>query len=276
MGLATGAPSGLGMAQRTAHPSEAQHVAPPSVRPFPGTPRPSGIARALGDGRPMTSTDTRGWKAAPTPPALSTAPLTPPPRLRRRPSLVMASALLVVLGALASVWAYTSLGNAQEVVAVRTDVARGQLITADTLQVVRIGVDPALRTVPADQSGALVGMRAAVDLKAGQLLVPGAVTTAVVPGQGRSAVGLSLTAAQMPSEPLVVGDRVRIVSTPGAQGDVETAALVVFSGAVITVADVAADGTTAVTVEVDAAKAPELAARSASGKVALVLDSRVR
>lgn len=223
----------------------------------------------------MTSTDTQGWAATSASTPVTTA-LTPPPRLRRRPSLIVASVLLVILGALASAWAYTSLGNAQEVVAVRTDVARGQLITAESLQVVRIGVDPALQTVPASQASALVGKRAAVDLKAGQLLVPGAVTSEVVPRQGRSAVGLSLTAAQMPSEPLVVGDKVRIVSTPGAQGDVGTTAPIVFSGEVITVTERASDGTTAITVEVDADKAPELAARSASGKVALVLDSRVR
>ena len=223
----------------------------------------------------MTSTDTKSWAAA-TPTAEQSTALPPPPRLRRRPSLIAASLLLVVLGALASAWAYTSLGNTQEVIAVRTDVARGQLITAENLQVVRIGVDPALQTVPATQAGSLEGKRAAVDLKAGQLLVPGAVTSEVVPGQGKSAVGLSLTAAQMPSEPLVVGDNVRIVSTPGSQGDVGTTAPIVFSGGVITVSDRAADGTTAVTVEVDADKAPELAARSASGKVALILDSRVR
>ena len=223
----------------------------------------------------MTSTDTKCWAAA-TPTALTSTALTPPPRLRRRPSLIVASVLLVVLGALASAWAYTSLGNAQEVIAVRSDVARGQVITAESLQVVRIGVDPALQTVPATQANSLVGKRAAVDLKAGQLLVPGAVTSEVVPGQGKSAVGLSLTAAQMPSEPLVIGDKVRIVSTPGSQGDVGTTAPIVFSGDVITVSDRAADGTTAVTVEVDAGMAPELAARSASGKVALVLDSRVR
>jgi hypothetical protein len=188
----------------------------------------------------------------------------------------VASVLLVILGALASAWAYTSLGNAQEVVAVRADVARGQVIKAESLQVVRIGVDPALRTVPSNQASALVGQRAAVDLKAGQLLVPGAVTSEVVPRQGKSAVGLSLTAAQMPSEPLVVGDKVRVVSTPGAQGDLGTTAPIVFSGEVIAVSDQGSDGTTAVTVEVDADRAPELAAGSASGKVALVLDSRVR
>ncbi len=202
--------------------------------------------------------------------------LTPPPKLRRRPSLVVASVLLVVIGALASAWAYTSLGNAQEVVAVRVDIARGQVITADSLQVVRVGVDPALKTVPASEAGALVGKRAAVDLKAGQLLVPGVVATDVYPRTGKSAVGLSLSAAQMPSEPLAVGDKVRIVGTPGQQGDVDSAQLKVFDGEVVTVSAPDASGVTSVTVEVSTSVAPELAARSASGRVALVLESRVR
>lgn len=233
---------------------------------------------------PRTSLDRVGramTTAAPTTAATGSYPLptsqpTPPPKLRRRPALVVASVLLVVVGALASAWAYTSLGNTTEVVAVRTDVARGQIITADSLQVVRIGVDPALKTVPAADAAQVIGKRAAIDLRAGQLLVPGVVDTQVYPRDGRSAVGLSLSAAQMPSEPLAVGDKVRIVGTPGQQGDVDPALLKVFEGEVVTVSAPDASGVTAVTVEVSAATAPELAARSATGKVALVLETRVR
>ena len=217
-------------------------------------------------------------QAIPTAPRFPTAApaLTPPPKLRRRPSLIVASVLLVVIGALASAWAYTSLGNAQEVVALRVDVARGQVITAESLQVVRVGVDPALKTVPASEVGALVGKRAAVDLRAGQLLVPGVVAADVYLRAGKSAVGLSLSSAQMPSEPLSVGDRVRIVGTPGQQGEVDVALIKVFDGEVVTVAAPDASGVTAVTVEVASAVAPEVAARSAAGRVALVLESRVR
>lgn len=217
-------------------------------------------------------------QAIPTSPTFPTAapPLTPPPKLRRRPSLIVASVLLVIIGALASAWAYTSLGNAQEVVAVRVDVARGQVITAESLQVVRVGVDPALKTVPASEVGSLVGKRANVDLKAGQLLVPGVVAADVYPRAGKSAVGLSLSSAQMPSEPLSVGDRVRIVGTPGQQGEVDVALIKVFDGEVVTVSTPDASGVTAVTVEVASSVAPEVAARSASGRVALVLESRVR
>jgi len=170
----------------------------------------------------------------------------------------------------------TSLGNSQAVVVARVDVAAGQLITAEDLQVVLVGVDPSVKVVPADQAGSLVGQRAAVDLTAGQLLVPGSVTQKVFPQAGMSEVGLSLTAGQLPSDPLRVGDRVRVVSTPGAQGDVNPATLVVFDGVVVAVSSRDANGATAVTVEVDQSVAAELAARAATGKVAVVVDSRVR
>lgn len=201
---------------------------------------------------------------------------TPPVKLRRRPALLVASLVLILLGGVVSAWAYTSLGSSQEVVAVRTDVVQGQLITADELQLVRIGVDPSVRVVPGGQARALVGQRAAVDLQAGQLLAPGSVTQKLFPASGMSAVGLSLTAAQLPSDPPRVGDRVRVVATPGAQVDVNPAALAVFDGLVIAVSPRDASGSTAVTVQVDARVAAEVAARSATGKVALVVDSRVR
>jgi len=200
----------------------------------------------------------------------------PPAKLRRRPALIVAALALVLVGALVSAWAYTSLGNTQAVVVARVDVTAGQLITADDLQVVRVGVDPSVKVVPADQAGSLVGQRAAVDLQAGQLLVPGSVTQQLFPQAGMSEVGLSLTAGQLPSEQLRVGDRVRVVSTPGVQGDVNPATLAVFDGTVVAVSSRDANGATPVTVQVDQNVAAELAARAATGKVALVVDSRVR
>ena len=79
------------------------------------------------------------------------ARIAPPPKLRRRPLLVVASVAAVCLGGLLGVWAYTSVTTAQEVVAVRSTVQRGALISRDDLVTVRIGVDPALNPVPAGQ-----------------------------------------------------------------------------------------------------------------------------
>jgi hypothetical protein len=199
-----------------------------------------------------------------------------PVKLRRRPVLVVTALALMLVGALVSAWAYTSLGNTQEVLVARVDVARGQVITAEALKTARIGVDPSVSVVPATQAGQLVGQRAAVDLRAGQLVVPGAVTAEVYPQPGMSTVGLSLLAAQLPSEPLRVGDRVRVVSTPGAQGDVTPSTVEVFDGIVVAVSPRDANGATDVTVQVAASVAAELAARSATGKVAVVVDGRVR
>ena len=202
--------------------------------------------------------------------------LAAPPRLHRRPAVVGASIALVILGAFVSLWAYTSLGSAQEVVAVRVDVARGEVVTRDALQVVRVGVDPALQVMPGNELLGMIGKRASADLKAGQLLVPGAITDEVMPPLGSSLVGLSLGAGQIPGEMLRVGDAVRVVSTPGQQGDVTAGEIREFQGLVTTVSPMDASAKVAVVVEVPAAQAPELAARAATGKLAVVLDSRER
>mgnify|MGYP000858849939 CR=1 FL=1 len=48
--------------------------------------------------------------------------------------------------------------------------------------------------------------QAATDLWAGTLLTESAVADSLVPGEGESLVGISLTPAQMPSESLYSGD----------------------------------------------------------------------
>jgi ribosomal protein L24 len=103
-----------------------------------------------------------------------------------------------------------------------------------------------------------------------------AVTTAVVPGRGMSVVGVALPVSLMPGEPLQVGDRVRVVATPGQQGDVTAAQPRSIAATVAGVFPDADNAQTVVSVQVPHAKAAELAARSATGKVALVLDSRER
>ena len=110
---------------------------------------------------------------------------------------------------------------------------------------------------------------------AGTLLSEQQVAENLVPGEGESLVGVSLTPAMMPSEPLYAGDTVRIVSTPGDQGEVTR--------------DAGHDrghrgrrqpgggdrGDRRQRRRPDE-KAPDLASRAATGRVALVLDSRER
>ena len=205
------------------------------------------------------------------------ANITAPPRLRRRPALVAASVAAICLGALLAVWAYTGASTSQDVLAVRTTVHRGELITRADLMTVRISADPALKPLPASAADTVVGKRASMDLAAGGLVTAEAVTSEVVPAKGMSVVGVSLPPGLMPAVQLQSGDAVRIVATPGAQGDVETGTSPISIEATVVAVRGAGDtGQILVDVSVPHDQAAELAARAATGKVALVLDSRER
>jgi hypothetical protein len=197
-------------------------------------------------------------------------------RRRRRRWVLALCAALVAAGGLGTAFAFTSVNDTQEVLVVSNDIKRGETIEAGDLAVVRVSVDPALTPVPGSQKAELEGSRAAVDLWAGTLLTAQAVTDNLVPGEGESLVGISLTPAQMPSEPLYGGDVVRIVTTPGDQGEITDREPVTIEATVVGVNRVEETGETVVDVAVAEAEAAELAARAATGRVALVLDARER
>ena len=202
--------------------------------------------------------------------------IAPPPKLRRRPLLVLASVAAVCLGALLAVWAYTSTSTAREVVAVRSSVHRGEVITREDLMTVRVGVDPALRPIPAAQLDSVVGQRAAMDMAAGGLVTAEGFAPVVLPAQNMSVVGVALPASLLPGEPMRAGDQVRVVATPGQQGEVIPGKQRFIVAAVVGVHPDTDNGLTIVSVQVPYDQAAELAARAATGKVALVLDSRER
>jgi hypothetical protein len=185
-------------------------------------------------------------------------------------------AALVAAGALGTAFAFTSVNDTQEVLVVSNDIKRGETIKAGDLSVIRVSVDPALTPVAGNQKADIEGSRAAVDLWAGTLLTEQAVTDNLVPGEGESLVGISLTPAQMPSEPLYSGDVVRVVTTPGDQGDITDKEPVTIEATVVGVSRVEETGETVVDVSVPEAEAAALAARAATGRVALVLDARER
>jgi len=204
------------------------------------------------------------------PPALAT-----PPKLRRRPVALLVSMATIVLGSLLGLWLWTAAGHTTEVLAVRTLVHRGEVISRDDLMVVRVNLDPAVKTVPATQANTIAGQRAALDLAPGGLLTPDDLTETVVPAKGSSVVGIGLAAGMLPAEPLAPGDAVRVVQTPGPQGEV-AGTPVTIAATVVGVHPPESRDQTIVDVLVPADAAADLAARAATGKVALVLDSRER
>lgn len=198
--------------------------------------------------------------------------MAPPPRQQRRPALIAAAVALVCLGALLAAWAWSSTAG-QEVLAVRQDVWRGQAVTEADLVTVRVGVDPALKAVPADRRSEVIGRRAATDLPAGGLVVEGAIAQTVLPAQGKSVIGVALTAAMMPADQVKPGDSVRLVLTPGQGGAPAATEPPAVAATVVGVTAAPDGGGTIVNVEVGARDAAMAAARAATGKLALVLDS---
>lgn len=200
----------------------------------------------------------------------------PPPKLRRRPGLIVIAIVAICLGAVVAGWTWTATTSSQEVLVARTAIERGSIIEEKDLTTARLNADPALRPVSADQLESVVGQRATVDIARGTALTPESYSGETVPGAGQSVVGIALTPAQAPATPLSSGDRVRVVLTPGQDGDVPGGTPLSSDAEVVGVHVDEATGETVVDLLVSHQDAAVLAARISTGHVALVLDSRER
>jgi ribosomal protein L24 len=150
------------------------------------------------------------------------------------------------------------------------------VIGPDDVMTVQVSTDPALRPVPAS-AGVHGGRPAGRDRhRRRHPRDQEQVSDTVLPAVGMSIVGVGLPASQMPGEPLLVGDRVRVVATPGQSGEVTAGEQVTIAATVVGVRVNNENGQNVVSVQVPEQDAAELAARAATGNVALVLDSRER
>ena len=207
---------------------------------------------------------------------LAASPLVPPPKLRRRPAIVAGAIGAVCLGAVLAAWAWSSSTSTQQVLVATSAIPRGTVIEAGDLTTVRISLDPAVAVLPASAADEVVGQRTALDVAAGGLLTPAMVQEGSLPASGQSVVGVALKPEQAPGETLLAGDRVRVVVTPGQDGEGPNGAPEFSSAEVVGIHHDSETGQTVVDLLVPHAEASLLAARVATGNVALVLDSRDR
>ena len=222
----------------------------------------------------MTTTAREDRKPGPRiPTPASGADVTPPVKLRKRPALVVIAVSVTALGCLIGAWAWSATTNTEEVLAATHTIHRGEVIQAGDIERVRISGDAALTPLPASSYDDVVGRRAALDISAGGLLTTESTNTTSMPPKGQSIVGISLTPAQVPALPMHGGDQVRIIVTPGDNGDAAAGAPQFTSAVVVDTALDDTTGNTVVNVLVPYADASVLAARAATGHVALVLDS---
>jgi len=198
-----------------------------------------------------------------------------PTRARRRPALIALGLALVALSVLAAVYLASVLGETYQALAVKSDIARGTVITAADLAPVDLPTGPSLlESVPADELDQMVNKVATADLKQGQLLTPASVADELLPAEGRSIVGVALAPNQMPgSNQLKAGDPVRVVETPATGGEPPTTAPFAIPATVMGTRPSQIGDQTIVDVEVTSANAAGLAARAATGRVALVIDA---
>lgn len=222
----------------------------------------------------MTTTARSDRKTGPSPAMSQVGPgVTPPPKLRKRPALMVAGVAITAFGCLLAAWAWSATTDTVEVLAARDTIHRGEVITSEDIQRVRISGDPALDPLPASAYDDIVGQRAALDIAAGGLLTAQSTTDESLPPPGQSIVGISLSPAQVPALPMHGGDKVRIILTPGTDGDVSANAPQFTGAEVVDTYLDEASGNTIVNVLVPYSEAGLLAARAATGNVALVLDS---
>lgn len=204
-------------------------------------------------------------------------------RKRRKPIYYAVCIGLMCLGAVVSAFAFTRASHSEQVVAVASTVHAGQTITSSDLKVVDMNGDTELKTIPVSEESTVVGQVAQLDMAAGSVVTPDSFGRVSIPGKGQAVVGLSLTPAQMPARSISVGDKVSLVAVGDDSSATFATNTATIEGTVVGVSAPNASGASGgdpqtgnsvVDVSVLSSTAPGLAAKAASGKVALVLDSR--
>jgi hypothetical protein len=191
---------------------------------------------------------------------------------------------MVTLAVLVNVYLFQSAGHRVLAVRMVRDVPIGQQLTRADVGTARVSLDADVRTIPGRQLGEVVGRRAAVDLRAGTLLTASQLTTQLTPQRGQALVTVPLKPGQLPPQGLAPGSQVRVVSTPGAEGQDQGSGQLTGASGKATVGDVAAtvdqvggpdtDGSMTVSLLVADADSSLVAREASTGRIALVVTAR--
>jgi hypothetical protein len=188
-----------------------------------------------------------------------------PPVRRRSWPLIAAGILAMALGALAFGLARTSIDHRMSVLALARNVGAGQQLSSSDLAVVEVSSSAGLSVVPASEEAAMVGRTVAMNLVAGGLLVPAEIGAPATVHAGEAVVAVDVHQGAVPSS-LQPGSRVDVVDTAGSAGGQ------VFGRAtVLSEFGPDASGDMSISLVAGAGMAPEIAAASSAGDVALVV-----
>jgi hypothetical protein len=156
-------------------------------------------------------------------PVANTPSRTPTTRLpggprRRRPLLVLVSAVVVFTSVVGFASLYSSANHQVAVLYATQTIQLGQKFVAGQLGQTDAALSGDVSAIPVADASELAGARAAVTIPAGSLLTTADLTDSSPIGNGDAVVGLALKAGQLPAEGVEPGDQVMIVQTaaPGA------------------------------------------------------------
>lgn len=197
----------------------------------------------------------------------------PAVRGRRRPWLVALGVLLAAVGALSVVWLVGAAGQRIEVLVMRQELNYGQPITAESVGIARVSVDPGVAVMPASERDLVIGQYAVTHLVPGALLAADMVAPDAGPAPGQVLVPLAVPSERMPAGGLRAGDRILAVDSGGvtsAPGD--GAAGRAYAATVVRVGATDVNGIAVVDVTTAAADGSPLAVAAANGQIAVVVQ----
>ncbi|MGO8871610.1 MAG: SAF domain-containing protein [Acidimicrobiales bacterium] len=161
----------------------------------------------------MTSTLERTIPKTSIPERTGSASGLPASPKRRRPILLVASALVVFASIAVFATVYSSADRQTVVLVATRTIEQGQRFTGSDLGQASAAVTGGTALIPVTQASELAGKRAAVTIPTGSLLTSGDVTQAPSVPPGYAVVGLSLKVGQVPAAGVAPGDQVMIVQT---------------------------------------------------------------
>src|SRR5947199_7567970 len=208
-----------------------------------------------------------------------------PTKPRRNGALIAVGVLLIVgCGLIAAVLQMRATSKTA-VLAVTHQVPAGQQLRSSDLSTVSIAGGAGLRAIPAAERSAVIGATASVPLMPGTLVTREQLAKNTSVTKGKVVIGLSLKPGQVPTSHLKEGDQVLVVATGAAAqlaGDASTgnagpdrpAGAVLVQRATVFGVDEGSRNTdnTSVSIVVDEADAPAVAAAASVSQITLVLQ----
>lgn len=219
------------------------------------------------------NTSKRGRGDEPTAAAPRPAAVGQPVKSRRRLWATSLGIVLVLISVLGVWYVVSNVSRTVTVLTTSASIDRGQEITQADLTTINIAGGQSTDAILANQAADVIGKVAAVDLPAGSLVTSANILDTLPVPAGDSIVGIALNQSQLPSYPLASGDKVRLVDTPVAQGEPPAEDPMTFDATVFTTKFDEKNQVWIVDLIVPNREAAAIAARAATQRVSIVLDS---